>query len=117
MDGLTRPTLTTPTRNISFRPNRSTTTFMLSIRAFDHLQWPLKLNRDSSVSSTMKVLMPFTSACLRRSLTGVRASRGLDFAAAAFHRLGEGQHAFGGIRPAIEDHVSQCSRRAGSSSS
>ncbi|MNF92042.1 hypothetical protein D3C84_746750 [compost metagenome] len=67
---ITRADLTTWGRNILPEPNRSPTTFMPAISGPSMTSmgrahcW-----RNSSVSSTMWVVMPLTSACLSRSTT------------------------------------------------
>ncbi len=72
---ITRADFTTCGRNILPSPNRSPTTFMPSISGPSMTSSgrpPASAisSRSSSVSSTTKASMPFTSACVMRSPTG-----------------------------------------------
>ena len=64
--------------------------------------------RASSTSASMKSTMPLTSACLSRSSTGASRQASVALAglrARRLHRLGELDQPFGGVGPAIEQHV------------
>ena len=71
---MTRALLTTCGKNILPSPNKSPTTFMPSISgpsitSIGRPPSPIICARSSSVSSSMKVVMPWTSACVKRSRT------------------------------------------------
>ena len=89
-------------------PKRSPTTFMPSISG-PSITWIGRSYccRASSVSSTMNCVMPFTSACTRRSCT-VPLRQASSSAASFFwplNGLGELDQALGRVGAAVEDHV------------
>ena len=109
---ITRADLTTCGRNILPAPNRSPTMFMPSISgpSITLIGRPPACSifaRTSSVSSTMKFVMPCTSACERRSSTGwLRHSRFSSFfAAPVLKRVGDFEQTVGAVSAAVQHHV------------
>jgi hypothetical protein len=115
---------TTCGRNILPAPNRSPTTFMPSISGPSMTSSgrpPSARARASSVSASMKSVMPLTSACSERSSTGPsRQARGPRAALPPpppLERLGELSSSARSRRAAVEDHVLDALAQLGSISS